>query len=242
MPVDSGSLRKAPNPEAFLSENIVQEIKAEIVEKIIPTFPKNSEFKAIFRRLFEPWPEWTLIAIGKYTGAYFSTLNPKQITLGIKAFFRGEFENIDDLTFSKLIGHLAGISKYFETIQNGRESSADELHSLSASTWKIVLERLQYFLSLPKEESEKCIAAFAKAYSKTFDQLGHPRGAKLSRPILWALIFRWPIIEKMPSISALHEYLLTVLPPHLVGDKKRLEGICKEHKIKFRSRGRPKKS
>jgi hypothetical protein len=245
MPEDSGSLQKSGKKaplEPFFENTFLKQIKGKLSEEINPILPHGREIRELFNRLCEPWPEWVLIAIGKYVGAFFPTLKPKEITLLILTLVRGDFDKFDDLTLSKLIGHFAAITKSLEDNPYWRAKSADETSSNLGLVEEIILKRFKHILSLPREESEKCLSAFSSAYSNTFDENGHPKGVKSNRPILWALIFRWPIIEKMSSVSALHEYLQKVLPAERVGDKKRLEAICKEHKIKFRNRGRPKKS
>jgi hypothetical protein len=243
MPDSSGQQGEDAFLSAFRLDDAINKTKSKIIKKTIPRFPEGDERRPLFLRLFEPWPDWTLDIIGKYVGTYFPTLKPKEITAGIRGFFRGEFHELDNITQSKLIGHVAGLLKYLEIKPVFSDFSAEEIEVILLNPMKEqVSQHLEFILSLPKTESEVCLKAFSKAYSNTFTEIGEPKGLKTNRPILWALVFRWPIIEKMPNVAALHKYLQTILPLPLVGDIKRLEAICRKHHIKFCKRGRPKKS
>lgn len=241
MPEDSGALGTFGESEAFFDQSFHLQLKEEVFGKIISMFPRQKE-REIFIRLFEPWPEWTLIAIGKYCAAFFPTLKPEQITAGIIAFSKGDLKELDNLIHSKIMGHFSAVLKYLESNPVRQDYPPEEINDMLYSSKKQILAYLEFILSLPKRDSEICLNAFAKAYSSTFSEIGQPMGLKTNQPILWALIFRWPLIEKLPSVTAFHDYLKTVLPENLVGDKKRLEALCQMHKIKFRQRGRPSKS
>ena len=241
MPEDSGALGIVGESGSFSDRSFRLQLKEEIFGKIIPMLPSPRE-REVFIRLFEPWPEWTLIAIGKYCAAFFPTLKPEQIITGIMAIFKGDFSGCDHLTHSKIMGHFSATLKHLEANPVSQGFSPEEINDILYSSKKQVSECMELILSLPKRESEICLKAYTKAYSSTFSETGQPLGVKTNQPILWALIFRWPMIEKMSSVTALHDYLKTVLPENLVGDKKRLEALCRAYKIKFRQRGRPRKS
>lgn len=241
MQENSGALRIDSETEPFFTEKDIDDLRRNLSEQIIAWLPEGA-VRDRFIRLFDPWPDWALDILGKYIGTYFSTLKPKEITKEIRSVFQGRFHALDHLTQSKIMGHAVGGLKFLESKQASEDLSAEHIKVIFKPIKEHILKYLELILSLPKAESEKCLTAFSKAYSNTFTEIGEPKGLKTNRPILWALIFRWPVIEKMPSVGALHRYLHEVLPANLVGDQKRLEAICRQHKIKFRKRGRPKKS
>jgi hypothetical protein len=226
MPENSGlneTVRESLTSSPYVSNG---EMKGLLFEQIIPLFPKDKEWEEIKPRFADPWPEWALIAIGKYGGAYFSTLSPKQITAGIGSYLKGQVESVDKITLSKLLGHLAALLKWLKT-----DPRSEQMEGLFDSGNKTVTVYLDFFLALPKSESEACLDAFSKAYSNTVTNQGEPKKVQTNQPILWALISRWPVIEHLPNVPALHRYLNTVLPKRIVGGIKRLEAIHREHGI-----------
>ncbi len=59
--------------------------------------------------------------------------------------------------------------------------------------------------------------------------------------IYWTLLFYADVVEELESMPELHRWLRTMYSRDVVGDLKRIEGLCKALQLSFRSRGRPKK-
>jgi hypothetical protein len=59
--------------------------------------------------------------------------------------------------------------------------------------------------------------------------------------IYWTLLFYADVVEGFGSVPELREWLRTMYSRDVVGDLKRIEGLCKGLELSFRSRGRPRK-
>jgi hypothetical protein len=59
--------------------------------------------------------------------------------------------------------------------------------------------------------------------------------------IYLTLLFYADVVEGFESVPELHRWLRTMYSRDVVGDLKRIEGLCKGLELRFRSRGRPKK-
>ncbi|MBT3191020.1 MAG: hypothetical protein HN341_00540 [Verrucomicrobia bacterium] len=55
------------------------------------------------------------------------------------------------------------------------------------------------------------------------------------------MILLWPLVDELPSMAALHEWLCRLFGPNQIGELSRVKGIAKRFRIKLAPRGRPKK-
>lgn len=60
--------------------------------------------------------------------------------------------------------------------------------------------------------------------------------------IYFLLVMSWRFVSRMQSVTELHEFLIRFLGAARVGERKRVEKICERMGIRFRARGRPRKS
>lgn len=58
---------------------------------------------------------------------------------------------------------------------------------------------------------------------------------------LFMLLF-WGFVDRLESVSQLHQVFVKVFGPHRAGDLKRTEKICQRIGLRYRNRGRPRKS
>jgi hypothetical protein len=59
--------------------------------------------------------------------------------------------------------------------------------------------------------------------------------------IYFTICLFWQHVQRMQSSAELHAWLCKLGPPSLIGDKKRIEQLCRRIGLRFRGRGRPRK-
>ena len=141
-----------------------------------------------------------------------------------------------------------GKRKYERFVRRNRRLIADIEHffELQAVCYERKYEALEKCFEgaflLPINEQALFFSAYSKALST---ELTSTNGQSLyqttSTPLyVWMLIF-WRYVRRMPSVTVLHQWLCRFFGPQQVGELGRIKQLCFRHKIRFRSRGRPKK-
>jgi hypothetical protein len=141
-----------------------------------------------------------------------------------------------------------GKRKYERYMHRNRRFIADverffELQEICYEKKYEALERcFSGAIKLPLKEQADFFGAYAKALTtELFDADGQSLHQTTSTPLyVWMVIF-WRYVRRMPSATAVHQWLCRLFGPQQVGELGRIKQLCFRHKIRLRHQGRPKK-
>jgi hypothetical protein len=156
-----------------------------------------------------------------------------------------QMDRLAKITFPKSVNFVSEVSEeefesrfaqlMFNLMFDGDDADCEEmLKGFLRSIRKM-------FIHAPISEASEFFEGLADGF-KGLDMRGGLYGkGNLSTPIMVTLMFWWPQVEKMQSVSQLHRWLQVMDGKAQVGELKRVEKICERIGLTFRKPGRPKK-
>jgi hypothetical protein len=116
------------------------------------------------------------------------------------------------------------------------------LRNMAVTVLPIFAKGIFDHLSSKLEVAGEFWPGFAKSIqqvAKAKENMIHPVS---TTAIYFTMIYFREEIQKLPSMPALHKFLIDKLSEPMVGDQKRVEKVCKGIGLRFTSKGRPKKN
>lgn len=134
--------------------------------------------------------------------------------------------------------HIRRNRRFIEDV----ERFYDNMEKCFEKKYEILEQCVNEALDRSLDEQGLFFAAYAKAIrTELFDADGQSLRRTTSTPLyVWMLIF-WRYVNRMPSTTALHEWLCRIFGVQQIGDIGRIKQMCFRYKVRLRPQGRPRK-
>jgi len=218
---------------------------SEVVEKLQPNFVDFDDYPKWVQNLWlvlmpVAYPKLHLRTNHRLTVHQFGLLWGRQYALaGVQ---RGEVE-LSQKTLEEKNRMIIAMRQTDPRFAKFIEDCFDKNQDRRAAFVKFIKETLTSVCDRPHAEAVTFFRAFGEATMIKPTDLETDRTMGVGEKLAFVLIHQWRAISKLKSVSQLHKILSAALKPHgIVISLKRIEKLCQRIGLKFKGRGRPKKS